>query len=66
MSAWDFLISKEAPQALTSTHLDPRTVQKYYPEKWGNAPDQNPVSGGVVPHPVHGAIRHRVTVRGSA
>jgi tetratricopeptide (TPR) repeat protein len=61
-----FLISNKAPQALTSTPIASTVVQKYYPESQGNAPEQNPVSGGVVPHPVHGAIRHRVTVRGCA
>jgi hypothetical protein len=68
-SVWDeklLLISNKAPQALTSTPIGSTVVQKYYLESQGNAPEQNPVSGGVVPHPVHGAIRHRVTVRGSA
>jgi hypothetical protein len=60
------LISNEAPQALTNTPLDPKLVQKYHPGRRGNAPEQNPVSAGSVPLPVHGAIRHRATVRGSA
>ena len=60
------LISNKAPQALTSAPIGSTVVHKYYSESQGNAPEQNPVSGGVVPDPVHGAIRHRVTVRGSA
>jgi len=61
-----YLISNKAPQALTSAPIGSTVVHKYYSESQGNAPEQNPVSGGVVPDPVHGAIRHRVTVRGSA
>jgi hypothetical protein len=60
------LIIKEAPQALTSTYLDPGLLHKYYLERWGNAPEHNPVSGGAATRQVYGALRQRVTVRVSA
>jgi len=50
------LISNKDPQIRTSSPIALKVVQEYCPVRWGNAPEQNPISGGAIHHPVHGAI----------